>query len=244
MILLTDQANVSAGYTMKDQDARGWYVYNTLHDQAERSQAGLRAFLHAQGMTYQPFWIANAIATSGDRAQVELLAARPDVAKLESNIAQSWIEDPAIANLQPAPASPDAVEWGVQRVNAPQVWAMGYTGQGIVIGNADTGMHWNHPAIKNHYRGWNGTTADHNYNWRDAIHDCIGNLCGNQSPLPCDDTGPRHPYRRHDGRRRRHGQPDRRRAGREVISCRNMDAGTAPPARYTECFQFYRARPT
>src|SRR5690242_11647868 len=32
MILLADQANVSAGYNMKDQDARGWYIYNTLHD--------------------------------------------------------------------------------------------------------------------------------------------------------------------------------------------------------------------
>ena len=30
VIFLTDQADVSAAYRMKDQDARGWFVYNTL----------------------------------------------------------------------------------------------------------------------------------------------------------------------------------------------------------------------
>src|ERR1700737_42721 len=30
VVLLSDQADVSAAYSMNDQDARGWYVYNTL----------------------------------------------------------------------------------------------------------------------------------------------------------------------------------------------------------------------
>jgi hypothetical protein len=31
-------------------------------------------------------------------------------------------------------------------------------------------MRWTHVAIKNQYRGWNGTTADHNYKWHDSVH--------------------------------------------------------------------------
>src|SRR5438477_165021 len=93
-----------------------------------------------------------------------------------SKIAPQVIKD--TANCQPAPISPNTVEWGVQRVNAPAVWALGYTGQGMVIGNADTGMQWDHPALKPHYRGWNGST-DQNYNWWDAIHNSTGNPCGN-----------------------------------------------------------------
>ena len=31
-------------------------------------------------------------------------------------------------------------------------------------------MRWTHNALKPHYRGWNGSTADHNYNWWDSIH--------------------------------------------------------------------------
>src|SRR6266542_1633598 len=38
VVLLADQADVSAAYGMKDQDARGWYVYTTLTRHAERTQ--------------------------------------------------------------------------------------------------------------------------------------------------------------------------------------------------------------
>src|SRR6201982_817106 len=38
IILLADQADVSAGYGMRDQDARGWFVYNTLSKHAARTQ--------------------------------------------------------------------------------------------------------------------------------------------------------------------------------------------------------------
>src|ERR1044072_1201218 len=34
VILLADQADVSAAHEMKDQDARGWFVYNTPREPA------------------------------------------------------------------------------------------------------------------------------------------------------------------------------------------------------------------
>src|SRR4051794_17152848 len=39
VIFLADQADVSAANQIKDQDARGWFVYNTLREHAERTQA-------------------------------------------------------------------------------------------------------------------------------------------------------------------------------------------------------------
>ena len=45
VIFLADQADVSAAYAMKDQDARGWFVYNTLTQHAARTQAGLNSSL-------------------------------------------------------------------------------------------------------------------------------------------------------------------------------------------------------
>ena len=38
VIMLADQADVSAASEIKDQDARGWFVYNTLREHAERTQ--------------------------------------------------------------------------------------------------------------------------------------------------------------------------------------------------------------
>src|SRR6266581_2018980 len=240
IILLADQADVSAGHGMRDQDARGWFVYNTLTQHAAHTQSGIRNLLNSRGVTYQSFWVVNMIVANADRAVVEALAARPEVARVDSNRPTRWIEDPSIANFGVTPGNPFTIEWGVQDVNAPQVWAMGFTGQGIVIGNEDTGMRWTHNALKPHYRGWNGTTADHNYNWHDSIHSG-GGVCGPNNQAPCDDNG----HGTHttgitsgdDGTGNQVGVAP----GAKWIGCRNMDQGNGMPSTYTECFQFFIA---
>src|SRR5438445_4939283 len=240
IFLLADQADVSAGYRMKDQDARGWSVYNTLSQHAARTQKGIRNLLDSRGVTYQSLWVVNMIVANADRALVETVAARPDVARVDSNRATRWIEDPSIANFGVTSGNPSTLEWNVQNVNAPQVWAMGFTGQGIVIGNEDTGMRWTHNALKPHYRGWNGVTADHNYNWWDAIHSG-GGVCGPNNQAPCDDSG----HGTHttgstsgdDGTGNQIGVAP----GAKWIGCRNMDQGNGMPSTYTECFQFFIA---
>jgi serine protease AprX len=240
VILLADQADVSAAYDMKDQDARGWFVYNTLTQHAARTQADLQEFLKAQGVSYQSFWAANMIVANADRPLVEALAARSDVARVDSNQSARWIEEPEIAKLREASNKPDApntAELGVVSVNAPGVWALGFTGQGIVVGGLDTGIRWTHNALKPKYRGWNGVTADHNYNWHDAIHSG-GGSCGANSIVPCDDTF----HGSHtvgtmvgdDGAGNQIGVAP----GAKWIGCRNMDQGNGTPATYTECFQF------
>jgi serine protease AprX len=239
VIFLAEQADVSAAYGMKDQDARGWFVYNTLSQHAARTQADLLAFLTAQGVSYQSFWAANMIVATVDRSLVESLATRGDVRRIDSNRPARWIEDPEIANFKDASASPDdtnAIEWGVNNVNAPAVWAQGFTGQGIVIGGQDTGIRWTHGALKPKYRGWDGTTANHNFNWHDSIHSGGGN-CGANTMVPCDDSG----HGTHtvgtvlgsSGTNQIGVAPDAK-----WIGCRNMNVGVGTPASYTECFQF------
>lgn len=240
VIMLAEQADVSAAYDMKDQDARGWFVYNTLTQHAARTQADLRGFLDIRGVSYRSFWAANMIVATADRALVETLASRSDVARIDTNNAVRWIEDPEIAKLTltpSIPAAPNTVEWGVNNVNAPSVWAMGHTGTGIVIGGLDTGIRWMHNALKPKYRGWNGVTADHNYNWHDAIHD-LGSNCGPDMEEPCDDNG----HGTHtvgtavgdDGAGNQIGVAP----GAKWIGCRNMNEGVGTPATYTECFEF------
>lgn len=240
VILLTDEADVSAAYEMKDQDARGWFVYNTLTRHAARTQAELKTLLTARGVSYQSFWVANMIVATADRLLIESLATRADIARIDSNRPARWIEDPEVANYGVTQSDPDvvtAVEWGVTNVNAPSVWALGFTGQGMVVGDLDTGMRWTHTALKPKYRGWNGTSADHNFNWHDAIHSG-GGVCGANTVAPCDDNG----HGTHtagttvgdDGSGNQVGVAP----GARWIGCRNMDQGNGTPATYTECFQF------
>ena len=71
------------------------------------------------------------------------------------------------ANLSAADPNPEP---GLVKTNADDAWALGFEGQGVVVAGADTGVRWTHAALKNQYRGWNGSTASHDYNWHDAIH--------------------------------------------------------------------------
>ncbi len=243
IIFLADQADVSAAYAIKDEDARGWFVYNTLTEHAGRTQSDLISFLLHRGVEYQAFWIANMVVARVDLALAEEIAARPDVARVDSNRPARWIEDPAIADFHDSTIKGDVpftTEWGVNNVNAPAVWAMGYTGQGMIIANQDTGTRWTHNSIKPKYRGWNGTTADHNFNWHDAIHSG-GGSCGPDTIVPCDDHG----HGTHttgttvgdDGTGNQIGVAP----GAKWIGCRNMDVGNGTPATYSECFQFFIA---
>jgi subtilisin family serine protease len=254
IVLMSERANLTSAYAMKDQDARGWYVYNTLRDTAARTQAPLRATLDARGIKYKSWWIANALSVTGDRSVVDMLAARADVRNIEASRPMYLIEPvrtkvdrSSAAVREIAPSGPITIEWGVENVRAPEVWAMGYTGQGIVVAGADTGVHWTHTALKSHYRGWNGVTADHNYNWHDAIdtEDDPLDPCGPATQEPCDG----HDHGTHtvgtmvgdDGMGNKIGVAP----GAQWIGCRNMvSLGVGFGAvfdTYAECFQFFLA---
>jgi hypothetical protein len=173
VIHLTQQADLSAAYGMRDQDAQGWYVYRTLERTADRTQAPIRALLDAQNISYKSYWAANVIVAQADRGLIQSLAARPDVKVIESNDPSNWLEADQAAIAEHSfdtvsmieslgPSEPEAIEPGVSQVKAPNVWALGFTGTGIVVGNQDTGMRWTHNALKPQYRGWNaiaGTAA-------------------------------------------------------------------------------------
>ncbi|MDQ5825563.1 MAG: S8 family serine peptidase [Chloroflexota bacterium] len=253
VVLMTEKANLTPAYGMKDQDARGWFVYNTLRETANRSQAGIRATLDAKGVQYKTLWIANALVVTGDRALVNELAARPDVRAIEHN-AIMYLMEPVRAeadtsNATSAPLAPSGaitIEWGVENVRAPEVWDLGYTGQGIVVAGADTGIRWTHQALKSQYRGWDGLVANHDYNWHDAIHiPDPSDPCGPDTEEPCDG----HDHGTHtvgtavgdDGMGQKIGVAP----GAEWIGCRNMmAAGVGFGAvfdTYAECFEWFLA---
>ena len=154
IVELKQQADLSKAYAMKNQDARGWYVYRTLKQTAEQTQGPLKAMLDQQGVSYRSFWVANELVVhSGGRALVDSLAARSDVNVIEANDSSNWLSSTdasatdfdSVATLQEnASNRPDTIEPNVTLVKAPDLWNLGFTGTGIVVGNQDTGMRWTH----------------------------------------------------------------------------------------------------
>jgi subtilisin family serine protease len=182
VVVLKGQADVSAASGIQDWNARGAYVYKTLSDYAVRGQVSLRHFLTASRADYTPLFIINAVIVRGGSMDlVNNLATRRDVAQIIANRKIAVEEASWVDKLLSAPEIPSTVGWNISQVNANDVWALGYNGAGTVVAEIDTGTQWDHPALKGHYRGWNGSTADHNYNWFDPYAQCPSG-----GTVPCD----------------------------------------------------------
>lgn len=244
LVVLSEQADLSRAETMKTKQEKGRFVRDSLLSKAQATQGPIIQWLDEHNIEHRAFYIVNMIWVKGDQDVAKQLAARSDVARIEGN--------PRIQNILPQPEEtsskasptrpdiPDTIEPGISYTRAPEVWAQGFTGQNVVVGAADTGYRWDHNAIKSKYRGWNGTVANHNFNWHDSVHSG-GGTCGANSIVPCDDNG----HGTHtagtavgdDGGTNQVGMAP----GAKWIGCRNMDQGNGTPATYLECFEFFLA---
>jgi subtilisin family serine protease len=239
IVFLTEQADLSGSALLATKREKGKWVFERLTAVAERTQKPLVEALQSLGVEFKPYWVSNMIWVHGDMETVTKMALRSDVARIHANPAVR-LQRPAPEEAIAQPFSTTAVEWNISHVNAPAVWAAGYTGQGVVIGGQDTGYQWDHPALINQYRGWSGSAASHDYNWHDAIHSG-GGLCGADSPFPCDDSK----HGTHtmgtmvgdDGGSNQIGMAP----GARWIGCRNMNQGVGSPATYAECYQWFMA---
>jgi serine protease AprX len=241
LIFLDEQADLSPAALLTTKQEQGDFVFRALTETARRTQAALLDELQNRAIPHRSYWIANMIWARGDVQLIQNLAQRREVARIHANpqVHSAQAEQTA------AQQAVTSILWNIEKVGAPQVWAEGYNGQGVVIGGQDTGYQWDHPAIKSQYRGWDGLEADHSYSWHDAIHaddGFNGSICGFDSPVPCDDNG----HGTHtmgtmvgdvDGAGTQIGVAP----GARWIGCRNMENGVGTPATYSECYEWFLA---
>jgi hypothetical protein len=77
------------------KNEKGRYVHDALWNKSQATQGPLLQLLRERGLEHQSFYIVNAILVKGGGEIAEMLAARPDVARVEGN--------PEIQNLLPQP---------------------------------------------------------------------------------------------------------------------------------------------
>ena len=161
-------------------------VLSELKSVALASQENVIEFLKkakADGMVedFHAYHIVNGIAVTATKEVAEQIATFSEVEKILPNEERRLMET-TITN-EKAPESKLAdVEWNVERVNAPQVWGMGFDGTGTVVGSLDSGVQWDHPALKEKYRGYDNETGevDHTYSFHDGFQ---------EQDAPYDDHG-------------------------------------------------------
>lgn len=133
---------------------------------------------------FESFYIVNGMAVTATKEVMQKLASFEAVSKVLPNetrqLYKTGVATPNKKEQQTEKSSKTAgekkadtnnIEWNIDRVGAPQVWDMGIDGSGTVIANIDTGVQWDHPALKEKYRGYNPAnpnSPNHSMNWFDA----------------------------------------------------------------------------
>jgi subtilisin family serine protease len=158
-----NNADLSPAFSMNWSD-RGWFVYETLKAQADRSQAAALNYLNTNGIEYTPHWINNTIFVKNSNATIlNGLQGFEGVQAITAEV-YYYIEEPEAAIEEEL----FAVEPNLTVVQAELAWAQGWNGEGYTVANIDSGVRYTHQALVDPYRGNLGDgTFDHNYNWRD-----------------------------------------------------------------------------
>lgn len=248
-VVLKKQSDLTAADSIKSRDEKASYVYDTLRTTALSTQNPIVNLLKDRGVSYRQFYIENMIAVYNPSMQlINELAARDDVARIMGNPIVKLRLPKQHLSMGFAKDGGNGPEQSLERVGATKVWEeFKDKGEGIVIAGQDTGVQWDHPAIKHQYRGYaKDGKIDHNYNWHDAIHGPLTSTadkasCGFNSQVPCDDQG----HGTHtigtivgdDG----HGNQIGVAPKAKWVACKNMDRGFGSPASYIECFEYFLA---
>ncbi|MDZ4203591.1 MAG: S8 family serine peptidase, partial [Bacteroidales bacterium] len=112
----------------------------------------------------KPLWIANVITCYATPERIYQLATRPDIERIDIDEERVLIESAVFQNLSESYGeSGMEIPYNVANVNAPGVWAQGFTGSGVVVALLDSGVNYNHTDLTGNlwthpdfpYHGWN-----------------------------------------------------------------------------------------
>ncbi|MCY7571545.1 S8 family serine peptidase [Bacillus pumilus] len=161
----------------KTQYTKRSAVVSELRATSEETQEALLTYLQKEHKKKQvkeihSYYIVNGLAVTGTKEIMEKVAAFPEVDQVLPNETRQIHRPVDLKTKQKKQMKAvDGVEWNISQVHAPEAWALGYDGTGTVVASIDTGVEWDHPALKEKYRGFDPAHPNkptHEFNWYDA----------------------------------------------------------------------------
>ena len=229
LVVMADQADTSSARDIPDRDERVTSVYETLTEHADDTQADLRTFLDERGAEYTSYYLVNGIEVIGPPWLRWQIARRADVDRiLESPQARPLGDLGLETETTDLLGSVDRETFGefaegIDYVDAEVVWDdLAIRGEGIIVGQADSGVDWQHPDLQD---GYLGAADDHDYTWFDPWFSTteptdtgghgthtLGTVLGNDGIGMAPDAS--------------------------WIACRNLARNLGNPGFYLDCMQF------
>ena len=226
-VIMEEQADLSAAPDIDDIDKRRQFVYRGLTEHATKSQKDLHLWLDRFYITYEPYYLVNAIEVEGGPLIKFWLENIDGVDRVLHNpvlrpLAPFNEKDDTYYSYLHTPTEP---KWNLTMIGADRVWEeFNVRGAGITLGQSDSGVQWDHPELIDGYRGREG---NHDYNWLDIWNDetapydlgghgthTTGTVLGNTVGVAPD---------------------------AEWFACANLVRNLGSPSKYLECMQFMLA---
>lgn len=224
-VILKTQADLNQVAGIDDASARRQGVYRQLTALADDEQAALRKTLEKYRIDYTPYYLVNGFEVNGGNLVKILLSRNSAIDRILDSPQLRPLPQTNTAGEAESKTLPETPTWNIRLIHAERVQEeLKITGNGIVIGQTDSGVDARHPQLQENYRG---ALTNDNYNWLDPW---------NSTPFPVDLSG--------------HGTMTLGiAAGKDIgiapdaqwIGCVNLARNLGNPARYLDCMQFMLA---
>ena len=136
-------------------------------------------------------WLSNAISCTASSDVIYLLSKHPDVEVIGYDEMVKMVpeecQQTTVNRQQTIDDDVDMTD-NIYMVNADKVWAMGYTGKGVLVAVIDSGVNYNHEDLKDHLWDGGAQYPNHGYNTVNDNYDtmdryghgthCAGTICG------------------------------------------------------------------
>ncbi len=221
-VIMEEQVSTSALEIALPVNEKKLTLYSSMINVANDSQAALRNKLDRQGIAYTPYYLVNAMEVDAGWFTKNRLSSFDGVDRV--------LDSPRLRPLRQLPETTkgdvlvpqEGTLWNLEMINALRVHKeLGITGEGILVGQTDSGVDISHPELGNSYRGRGGSN---DYNWLDPW---------NASVSPVDVGGHGTGTLGIISGETRGIAPDS-----EWIGCVNLARNLGNPALYLDCMQF------
>lgn len=150
---------------------------DVLRARATRVQERVLEFLRAEkdAVTLNTFWLINAILANVTIDTLYELTYLKEVEEVFENFEVTIPEPKSEGEI-----GSSNVTWGLDRINAPEAWALGFNGSGIRVCVLDTGVDISHPDLEE--KMWTDNASDPAFSGGWIEFDWSGNVVMDSTP--------------------------------------------------------------
>jgi len=138
-------------------DNKREFVKSELKAFSENSQSELKQYLSGKSATKKVeeghcFWITNVVSCKATADIIMELSQRQDLQRIDHDEIRNMLigEEKGVVEETNSTRGVTEITNNVMKVNAPAVWDLGYTGQGVVVAVLDVGVNYNHVDLEDH----------------------------------------------------------------------------------------------